>query len=153
MKKIYIASPMFSAAELIFNEQLATSLEKIGLDVFLPQRSGYRLIELMKTMPAEDAKMVIFKKDFEAVQNCDIILIVLDGRTIDEGACVELGFGYASGKLCYGLKTDPRTMSFDLFYKHFVFHIDEDGYREKVLKDYLQVRLVINLECGDMLDL
>lgn len=46
-----------------------------------------------------------------------------------------------------------RIMSFDLFYKHFVFHIDEDGYREKVLKDYLQVRLVIKLECGDMLDL
>lgn len=110
MKKIYIASPMFSEAELIFNEQLAISLEKIGLDVFLPQRSGYRLIELMETMSAEDAKMVIFNKDFEAVKNCDIVLIVLDGRTIDEGACVELGFGYATGKLCYGLKTDPRTM-------------------------------------------
>ena len=43
-------------------------------------------------------------------------------------------------------------MSFDLFYKHLVFNIDEGGYREKVLKDNLQVRLVINLECGDMLD-
>jgi len=45
-----------------------------------------------------------------------------------------------------------EIMSFDLFYKHFVFNIDDDGYREKVLKDYLQVRLVINLECGDRLD-
>ena len=45
-----------------------------------------------------------------------------------------------------------EIMSFDLFYKHFVFNIDEGGYREKVLKDNLQVRLVINLECGDMLD-
>lgn len=43
-------------------------------------------------------------------------------------------------------------MSFDLFYKHFVFNIDDDGYREKVLRDYLQVRLVIKLECGYMLD-
>lgn len=34
----------------------------------------------------------------------------MDGRTIDEGACVELGYGYALGKICYGLKTDPRTM-------------------------------------------
>ena len=45
-----------------------------------------------------------------------------------------------------------ETMSFDLFYKHFVFNIDEGGYREKVLKDNLQVRLVINLKCGDMLE-
>ena len=45
-----------------------------------------------------------------------------------------------------------EILSFDLFYKHFVFNVDDDGYREKVLKDYLQVRLVINLECGDMLD-
>lgn len=45
-----------------------------------------------------------------------------------------------------------EIMCFDLFYKHFVFNIDDDGYRKKVLKDYLQVRLVINLECGDMLD-
>ena len=45
-----------------------------------------------------------------------------------------------------------EIMCFDLFYKHFVFNIDDEGYREKVLKNYLQVRLVINLECGDMLD-
>ena len=45
-----------------------------------------------------------------------------------------------------------EILSFDLFYKHFVFNIDDDGYREKVLKDYLQVRLVITLVCGDMLD-
>ena len=45
-----------------------------------------------------------------------------------------------------------EIMSLELFYKHIVFNIDEEGYREKVLKDNLQVRLVINLECGDMLD-
>ena len=33
-----------------------------------------------------------------------------------------------------------EIMSFDLFYKHFVFNIDKEGYREKVLKDNLQVR-------------
>ena len=50
------------------------------------------------------------------------------------------------------VEKDTEIMSFDLFYKHFVSNIDEGGYREKVLKDYLQVRLVINLECGDVLD-
>lgn len=43
-------------------------------------------------------------------------------------------------------------MSFDLFHKHFIFNLDDDGYREKVLKDYLQVRLVTDLEYEDMSD-
>jgi len=101
---------MFSQAELQYNEMVATQIEKIGYNVFLPQRSGYKLIELLKEMSPEEARKKIFIKDYTAVQNADILVIILDGRTIDEGACVELGIGYTLGKTCYGLKSDPRTM-------------------------------------------
>lgn len=110
MKTVYIAAPMFSQAELQYNEMVATQIEKIGYNVFLPQRSGYKLIELLKEMSPEEARKKIFIKDYTAVQNADILVIILDGRTIDEGACVELGIGYTLGKACYGLKSDPRTM-------------------------------------------
>ena len=40
--------------------------------------------------------------------------MVVDGRVPDEGACVELGYGYAKGKRCYGIKTDTRALQFDL---------------------------------------
>lgn len=110
MRKIYIAAPMFSYAELRYNEIVADILEQNAFEVFLPQRSGYKLVELMNKMTPCEARKKIFTKDISAVKEADIVIIVLDGRTIDEGACVELGFGYALGKLCYGLKTDPRTM-------------------------------------------
>ena len=110
MKKVYIAAPMFSYAELTFNEMLASTLEQNDFDVFLPQRSGYKMVELMEEMTPLEARKKIFAKDITAVKESDIIIIVLDGRTIDEGACVELGFGYALGKQCYGLKTGPRSM-------------------------------------------
>lgn len=110
MKTIYIAGPMFSQAELQFNEQVASKLEEEGFDIFLPQRSGYKMAELMKQMSADAARKMIFNKDYNAVQRADMILIILDGRVIDEGACAELGIGYALGKSCYGLKTDPRSM-------------------------------------------
>lgn len=110
MKKIYIAGPMFSQAELMFNEEVALELERKGFEVFLPQRSGYKMIELLQRMTACEARQLIFEKDYLEVKKSDIIVIILDGRVIDEGACVELGMGYALGKLCYGLKTDPRTM-------------------------------------------
>lgn len=110
MKKIYVAGPMFSQAELKFNEEVAMILEKDGVEVFLPQRSGYKMVDLMKKLDPDEARRLIFEKDYNAVRSADIILIILDGRVIDEGACIELGMGYAMGKACYGLKTDPRSM-------------------------------------------
>ena len=44
----------------------------------------------------------------------DIIFMVLDGRIPDEGACVELGIAYASGKRCYGIKNDARSVEKDM---------------------------------------
>lgn len=110
MKKIYIAAPMFSIAELEYNEMVANRLSQEEFEIFLPQRSGYRMIELMERMTPQEARKIIFEKDIAEVEKADIIVIILDGRTIDEGACVELGYGFAHGKKCYGLKTDPRTM-------------------------------------------
>ena len=40
------------------------------------------------------------------------MLINLDGRVPDEGACVELGYAYARGKRCIGIKTDVRVAEF-----------------------------------------
>lgn len=110
MKNIYIAGPMFSEAELYFNEKVALELEQKGLHVFLPQRSGYKMVDLMEKMSTCEARKIIFEKDYLEVKKADILVVILDGRVIDEGACVELGMGYALGKTCYGLKTDPRTM-------------------------------------------
>lgn len=43
-----------------------------------------------------------------------------------------------------------EIMSFELFFRHFVFNIDVDGSREKTTKDYIKVSVVVNLECGNM---
>jgi nucleoside 2-deoxyribosyltransferase len=39
-----------------------------------------------------------------------VLLIVLDGRTVNEGASFELGVAYALEKTCLGLQTDPRRL-------------------------------------------
>lgn len=64
MKKVYIAAPMFSYAELTFNEMLACILEKNDFDVFLPQRSGYKMVELMKEMSPDKARKKYLQKTF-----------------------------------------------------------------------------------------
>lgn len=68
MESVYIAGPMFSQAELQFNEEVADKLEKAGFKVFLPQRSGYKMVDLMKQMTADEARTMIFNEDYNAVK-------------------------------------------------------------------------------------
>ena len=48
------------------------------------------------------------------VMKADILIMLLDGRVPDEGACVELGIGYANHKRCYGIKGDARSVELDM---------------------------------------
>ncbi|MCR5450866.1 MAG: nucleoside 2-deoxyribosyltransferase [Solobacterium sp.] len=112
-KKIYFAGPMFSQGEKDFNLKLAKVLEDNGYEVFLPQRDGIEAAMLEGKSEKEKAQM-IFEKDVSEIMKADIVVMLLDGRVPDEGACVELGIGYANQKRCYGLKTDTRSIEIDL---------------------------------------
>jgi nucleoside 2-deoxyribosyltransferase len=80
-------------------------------DVYLPQEDGALLVDLVANgTPVQEAKNAIFTRDIEAIERCDILLLVMDGRVIDEGASFELGYAYSRGKVCIGLKTDVRSL-------------------------------------------
>ncbi|WP_201779334.1 nucleoside 2-deoxyribosyltransferase, partial [Acidiplasma aeolicum] len=50
-------------------------------------------------------------RDVQALKNSRILLMLIDGRVPDEGACVELGMAYAYNKICIGFQTDIRKFS------------------------------------------
>lgn len=107
---VYFAAPLFSEAELSFNLKLTEILEE-NLDVYLPQRDGGKVVDLVaKGVSAKDAYNSIFERDIEALKESQALLIILDGRSIDEGAAFELGVAFATGKCCVGLQTDPRRL-------------------------------------------
>jgi nucleoside 2-deoxyribosyltransferase len=109
MNRLYFAAPLFSAAELEFNERLAVKLSR-SFSVFLPQRDGGLLTDLIKSgLPAGQAKRL--ERDIDAIISADVVLAILDGRSVDEGVAVELGVAYAYGKVCWALKTDVRTLA------------------------------------------
>ena len=107
--KVYFAGPLFNEAEREYNLKIVEILESYGYEVFLPQRDGFLAPELEGKSEAEKTKM-IFEKDRDEVLKADILFMVLDGRVPDDGACVELGIAYASGKRCYGIKSDARSI-------------------------------------------
>jgi len=112
-KRIYFAAPLFNEAEREYNLKITSILEDFGYEVFLPQRDGFLAPELEGKSEEEKTEM-IFEKDRDEVLKADIIFVVLDGRVPDEGACVELGIAYASGKRCYGIKSDARSVELDM---------------------------------------
>ena len=112
-KRVYFAGPLFNEAEREYNLKLVTILESYGYEVFLPQRDGFLAPEL-EGKTAEEKTQMIFQKDRDEVLKADILFMVLDGRIPDEGACVELGIAYASGKRCYGIKGDARSVELDM---------------------------------------
>ena len=116
MKKIYFAAPLFNAAEKAFNQDLTDTLEKKNYEVFLPQRDGAeRDKPPYDKMGKEERRQAMFTIDRDKILECDIFLIILDGRVPDEGATFELGVAYShkyliqNSKRIIGLKTDIRA--------------------------------------------
>ena len=108
--RVYLAGPLFSSIERNRNRSIRDMIASFA-NVYLPQEDGGLIFDLIQDgMPIEQAKAEIFRQDIQAIDNCDVLVIVMDGRSIDEGASFELGYAFALGKVCVGLKTDPRTL-------------------------------------------
>lgn len=144
MKTVYFSGPLFNQAEKDFNELITSILKNEGYKVFLPQKNGYDASVMEGISEAEKVK-TIFEKDIQEIKNSDILFVVLDGRTPDEGACVELGYAYALGKRCYGIRTDVRALEIDMKLNPLVagclkkiFYESKDNEAIKQLMDYLK---------------
>jgi len=82
--KIYLAGPLFSAAERTFNNELTRLLRNKGHEVWLPQEFEQR------TMTAKQ----IFNKDVEGIDWAEVVVANMDGPDPDSGTCWECGCAY-----------------------------------------------------------
>lgn len=110
---LYFAGPLFSHAELSFNEHLLRKIEALGYRVYFPQRDGF-MVNGRHPVESKEGRAQIFNRDRDHILACDVFLFILDGRVPDEGACVELGIAYTHKQLSspdkkiIGLHTDIR---------------------------------------------
>jgi nucleoside 2-deoxyribosyltransferase len=82
--RIYLAGPLFTAAERAFNRKLRDALVQYGYDVWLPQEHEPR------SRSAKD----IFLTDVEGLDSSDVVLANMDGPDPDSGTCWECGYAY-----------------------------------------------------------
>ncbi|NOZ82869.1 MAG: nucleoside 2-deoxyribosyltransferase [Euryarchaeota archaeon] len=96
--RIYIAAPLFSAAEREYNLKLSRMLAELGHEVFLPQHE------------CSGSREEIFRCCLSGIDSSDLVVAVLDGASCDDGTAFELGYAYALGKRILGLRTDFRNV-------------------------------------------
>jgi len=111
MYDVYFAAPFFCIQEKKFNQEFVLLLEQSGLTVFYPERDGI-------IAKGELASGSEWKKIAEKVWDCDtlaiiqskLVLAVLDGRAIDEGVCIEIGYAAAKNKRIIAFNSDDRKV-------------------------------------------
>jgi nucleoside 2-deoxyribosyltransferase len=96
--KIYLAGPLFTAAEREFNRRLHNQLYDLGHSVWLPQVNE----------PREKTAHAIFLKDVEGMDWAEVLVANMDGPDPDSGTCFECGYAFAVQKPIIAYRTDFR---------------------------------------------
>jgi hypothetical protein len=81
--RIYVAGPLFSAAERAWLDGLAATLRGEGFDCFVPHENFGALKELT---PDE-----VYRVDGDGLRAANVLLAWLDGPMIDDGSAAEIG--------------------------------------------------------------
>jgi len=83
-RKVYLAGPFFTLAQLWLVEQARRNLSDLGLDVFSPYH-------MVGHGPAEE----VVEKDLDAIRQADIVFAI--GDALDSGTIYEVGYARALG--------------------------------------------------------
>lgn len=109
--RAYYAAGLFNEGERTFNLRAKAVLDELGYEVWFPQEDAGFLEQYMADgMTLAQARYHIYQMNLAAVRATDVLVFNLDGRVPDEGACVEAGVAFGSGKRCIGLQTDFRAV-------------------------------------------
>ena len=102
---VYLAGPLFSAAERQFNRSLAELLGSRFFEVYLPQEKD-------EEGRARDGAFQerMFRSHCRALDQADVVVAVIEGADADSGTSWEMGYAAARGKPVLALRTDFRMV-------------------------------------------
>ncbi len=120
-KSIYLANPLgfTEAGRHFLHEKLIPTIEDLGYTVINP-------FEEISKEEVEEAKASDFKEREEnlkeldrgmgesnrkSIENCDIVIAVLEGSDVDSGTAAEVGYATGIGKKIIGYRSDFRLSS------------------------------------------
>lgn len=101
--RVYVAAPLFSAAERTYNAYIAGLLRENFFSVHLPQDAGDDSAGREKEVQAR-----LFATNRAALDAADTVVAIIDGADADSGTAWEMGYAFAEKKRVVSLRTDFR---------------------------------------------
>lgn len=101
---IYFAAPLFTHAERLWNAEVARLLRSKGYRVILPQEGAMEMLAGKESFSAH----TLFKLAVESLEECNIVLAILDSPDPDSGTAWECGYATKLGRPIVGVRTDLR---------------------------------------------
>jgi nucleoside 2-deoxyribosyltransferase/predicted secreted protein len=105
--RVYLAAPLFSDAERLFNASVARLLRDHLFDVHLPQEAGD---DSDRRETREQERLFLSNK--KALEDSDFIVAIIDGADADSGTAWEMGYAFARGIPVIALRTDFRRVGY-----------------------------------------
>jgi len=109
----------------------------LGFSTYLPHRNA----GLAKPYTIKE----IFQKDLESLKSAELVVVVLNGASVDDGTAWEMGYAYALNTPIIGIIEDVRIrdpqldVNFDDF-SHMRNSIFFTGFRKKIKGPYEEQR-------------
>ena len=107
--KLYLAGPVFSQIERVYNRRVKERLEALlpACEVVLPQ--DFRTDD---TGSYNDRRHFekLYRQCMEHLDQADAVVAMLDGADADSGVAFEVGYAVALGKPVVGVRTDFRQL-------------------------------------------
>jgi nucleoside 2-deoxyribosyltransferase len=104
---IYIAAPLFNPTERKFNSDLKRLIRH---PTYLPQEDGRLMTDLLSGgMSLAEATKLIHESDLKAIEDCTLLVAILDGAHVDSGVAFEIGAAFVLHKPIIGFHSDFRT--------------------------------------------
>jgi len=95
--RIYLSGPLFSQAEIAWSGRLKALLEDLNnVEIRWPHEIAFGPIER------------VFRANLQAMDECDLMVAILDGPQVDDGTAWEVGYFFSQGKRIIGIRTDFR---------------------------------------------
>jgi len=98
--KLYLAGPLFTTPERVWNAEVTAALRAAGHEVFLPQEQE----------PGKDGAG-IFATDVGGIDWADGLVAIMDGPDPDSGTCWEVGYAFGLKKWIVLVRTDIRALA------------------------------------------
>ncbi len=102
--RVYLAGPLFTVAERSHCLEVKSLLESNGFDVLWP----WELTDQESADGSSEMNLEIFRKNLDAIDDSDLLVVILDGPDVDSGTAWEIGYAYSKNKQIYGIRTDFR---------------------------------------------